>query len=118
MIYSVFNTEFREAFRKILVSYVRNECCDKEAQRQSRTPIGGHGAVSDPLVGVRPHYSLSDGSMVGHAVDQVPPPPSTPIPLNNQAISPPSIEVSQDKSIELSFYPHPTSKNNKNISAI
>lgn len=28
VIYSIFNTEFREAFRKILTSYVRNECCN------------------------------------------------------------------------------------------
>lgn len=29
VIYSIFNTEFREAFRKILTSYVRNECCNR-----------------------------------------------------------------------------------------
>lgn len=28
VIYSIFNTEFREAFSKILTSYVRNECCN------------------------------------------------------------------------------------------
>lgn len=38
VIYSIFNTEFREAFRKILISYVRNECCDsRETRRSSRS---------------------------------------------------------------------------------
>lgn len=109
VIYSIFNTEFREAFRKILISYVRNECCDNDL-RQSR-------GATDPLcTGRATKYSMSDGSIAHN--EHVVPPPSTPLP-NARNASPPSIEVCQDKSIELSFYPHHGSHTkNKHISAI
>lgn len=115
VIYSIFNTEFRDAFRKILISYVRNECCDNEGRRQSR----GAGGTSDPLYAARvTRFSMSDGSIVGHANEMLPPPP-TPLPNQRSSTSPPSIEVCQDKSIELSFYPHASqTKNGNNISAI
>lgn len=62
VIYSIFNSEFREAFRRILISYVRNECCEgRETRRSSRSntdPAAGpghpvHGSSPRPGVAVR-----------------------------------------------------------------
>ena len=51
VIYSIFNTEFRDAFRRILISYAHNECCDR--RRESR------GAM-DLLVVNRARHSTSE----------------------------------------------------------
>ena len=66
VIYSIFNTEFRDAFRRILVSYVRNECCNRDTRRSSR---GAH----DPLVSNRTSFGAiggisggASGSGTGH----------------------------------------------------
>ncbi|KAI1303116.1 Dopamine receptor 1 [Halotydeus destructor] len=45
IIYSIFNSEFRDAFRRILVSYVRSDLCcdDPETRRSSRSNTDLHG---------------------------------------------------------------------------
>lgn len=61
VIYSIFNTEFRDAFKKILVSYVHNECCNDNYRRSSR-------GVHDPLVSGRPSFG---GPGVGNSTYQL-----------------------------------------------
>lgn len=64
VIYSIFNTEFRDAFKKILVSYVHNECCSDNYRRSSR-------GVHDPLVSSRPSYGGGGGAAGNNSTYQV-----------------------------------------------
>lgn len=135
VIYSIFNTEFRDAFRRILISYAHNECCDR--RRESR------GTMDLLVAGKRcgPRYSTSEAA-APHSSPRVANLPST------YSLSPhardagtseesggqyqsmtgnhrqsnkreKTIEVMQDKSIELSFFPAGSSMDEKQkISAI
>lgn len=133
VIYSIFNTEFRDAFRRILISYAHNECCDR--RRESR------GAMDLLVAGKRsvPRYSTSEAaaphssprvgnlpstySLSSHARDA-----GTSVEKSRQSMTgnhqqsnkrEKTIEVMQDKSIELSFFPAGSSMDHKQkISAI
>lgn len=142
VIYSIFNTEFRDAFKRILISYAHNECCDR--RRESR------GAM-DLLVGGKrcpTRYSTSEaGAASPHHPQKAKlvtlpssqslgvPGASTGMPspgrqyqsmtgnhqlCHNRETLTPTIEVMQDKSIELSFFPagNNTMDQKEKISAI
>jgi hypothetical protein len=137
VIYSIFNTEFRDAFRKILISYARNECCD--GRRDSR------GATDLLVVNRATRYSTSETAGQQHHLQplhqgmasslsnqslnqkqnlhQSHEAPNTKqyhsITSNHSLRAMPSIEVMQDKSIELTFFPAGSTIDQKNqISAI
>ncbi|RWS04936.1 dopamine receptor 1-like protein [Dinothrombium tinctorium] len=47
VIYSIFNIEFREAFRRILFTYLKDRCCDQN--RRTEQHRSNSHSVSDPL---------------------------------------------------------------------
>ena len=141
VIYSIFNTEFRDAFKRILISYAHNECCDQRRRTSSR-------GVTDPLVGNRIRYSTSDSRFPDQQkhetskvaaclsnqslnyVNDASPASSTgkqhplqqhhyqSISKNQSATGTPTIEVIQDRSIELAFYPREGMEKRQQITAI
>ncbi|CAG2165040.1 unnamed protein product [Oppiella nova] len=75
----IFNTEFREAFRRIIVSYIaRDQCCNNSADRQrcsSRSGAdnvgvapGGHG------FSLSPHHPMTPGMQNMSSGDMLPVP--------------------------------------------
>ena len=69
VIYSIFNTEFREAFRKILTSYVRNECCNNQRNGNFNYGQSERNQINHRNLAAMKHNSLEFGGSVSPGIN-------------------------------------------------
>lgn len=72
VIYSIFNTEFRDAFQRILITYVRNECCEshRDDRRPSRNSNPDHHHHYHQASGVERKFTLRAPGAKGFLIQE------------------------------------------------